>query len=597
MTSRNAIGKVSNCPEMSEITTSQQPSNEPERVPAFTAAISPELFTSSLTASVERRLVIVFLLVFVCIGFGLRTAGLGTESLGEDELNKLQTANEYRENGLSGKNGEHPFLMKGLQTASIVIAEKVNGSSFETVGITRTISEEAALRFPVAVFGTLTIVMLYLLIAALFGRLTGLFAACLWAVEPMAIGFDRVAKEDSLVLFFFLATNYFWIRAQAAAERGNAKWTRFAWAAGICFAGLMASKYYPHLLAIPAAYYLIFQYIKATKWRMESRRWLTFIFVMGMAFLVFNPTILLPETWREMLKFGSEKRIGHDSYEFLGEQYRNQMTAWLSGVPWTFYYVFIAVKTSLTTLVLMVAGLPLFVRRRMGDGRFLLFFWAFMWFLPFTFLGGKFTRYFTLVEPLLLIAAAVSAVFVIEMLFEKIANTGTRVVAVATMLLAVTALPLYNSASWSPHYRMFTNVIGGGDAAAGNYFPHDEFYDADTHEVINFIAANAAQNTTIACETPGLYEHYAKRAGRHDLRIISMSDDEAVATLKPGDMVADVRGRRYFSNRDLVKYLTDYSKPVFISKVHGVDSIYLYRVDTNEINELIRLSALTATRN
>lgn len=582
---------------MSEIATESNKDLMAERLPAVTAAIRPELFASPLAAAIERRLVIVFLLVFVMIGFGLRTAELGSESLGEDELNKLQTANEYRENGLSGKNGEHPFLMKGLQTASIVVAEKINGSSFETVGITRTVSEEAALRFPVAVFGTLTIVMLYLLIAALFGRLTGLFAACLWAVEPMAVGFDRVAKEDSLVLFFFLATNYFWVRAQSAAELGDAKWPRFAWAAAVSFAGLMASKYYPHLLAVPAAYYIIFQYIKATKWRMESRRWLTFIFVMGMAFLVFNPTILLPDTWREMLKFGSEKRIGHDSYEFMGEQYRNQMTAWLSGVPWTFYYVFIGVKTSLTTLILMFAGLPLLLRRRMGDGRFLLFFWGFMWFLPFTFLGGKFTRYFTLVEPLLLIAAAVTCVFFIEKLAVKLSAPKLRAAFIAIVLVAVTALPLYNSAGWSPHYRMFTNVIGGGDAAAGNYFPHDEFYDADTHEVMSFIATNAPQNSTIACETPGLFEHYAQRAGRDDLRIISLSDADDVASLRPGDFVADARGRRYFSNRDLVRYLADRGELIHTSTINGIASAYLYRLNANDVNELTRKSREPSIRN
>ena len=41
---------------------------------------------------------------------------------------------------------------------------------------------------------------------------------------------------------------------------------------------------------------------------------------MGVVFLLLNPTVLLPETWHEMLKYSTESRIGHDSYEFMGHK-------------------------------------------------------------------------------------------------------------------------------------------------------------------------------------------------------------------------------------------------------------------------------------
>ena len=249
------------------------------------------------------------------IGFGLRTNHLGTESLSEDELNKLQTVEEYRLHGLSGKNGEHPFLMKGLQTVSIVAAEKINAV---VASPQYEISEEAALRFPLTLAGTFTILLIFLLASELFGRSIGLVSAILWAVEPMAIGFDRLAKEDSLVLFFFLLTNLFWIRGQTAAERGRPNWLWYIWAAGASFAALMASKYYPFVFPITGAYYAIFQHIPGQKWGLGPKRWLQFAIIIGVVFLILNPTILLPETWREMLKFSTENRIGHDSYEYLG---------------------------------------------------------------------------------------------------------------------------------------------------------------------------------------------------------------------------------------------------------------------------------------
>ncbi|HQZ95073.1 MAG TPA: glycosyltransferase family 39 protein [Pyrinomonadaceae bacterium] len=543
-------------------------------LPTMTAGIRPEQFSDELFFAKNKKIAALILAFFMLIGFGLRVYQLGAESLGEDELNKLQTVAEYRQNGLSGKNGEHPFLMKGVQTVSITAAEKLS----QIAGVP--ISEEGALRFPIALVGTFSALLIFLLVSELFGRSIGLVSAIFWTLEPMAIGFDRIAKEDSFVLFFFLLTMFFWVRGQTKAERGSTNWTWYAWAAAASFAGLMASKYYPHLLSIVGAYYIIFQYIPATKWRMEPVRWVKFITVMGIAFLVLNPTIVLPDTWREMLKFSSESRIGHDSYEFWGDLYTNKMSAWLAGVPWTFYYVFMAVKTTLPILVLFLIGLPFMFRRKLGDGRFLIFFWAFMWFLPFTFLGGKFTRYFTFVEPLLAIVAAVGFYFAAKWLTEKVlSNSQAAGLAQAVLLVGVVATQLTNSLAVAPHFRLFTNKIGGGMAAAGSYFPHDEFYDAASMDVVTAIAANARPNAIVACETPTVFAHYAEKIGRSDINFVSLSDKTAVLTLNTGDLVVLVEGRRYFSNTPFVTLLNSSPVTPIEIKLKGIRAARIYKLD------------------
>ena len=550
-------------------------------LPTTTAGIYPEKFSDNLFFAKNLRIAAVILAVVMTIGFGLRIVDLGAESLGEDELNKLETAHEYRTNGLSGKNGEHPFLMKGLQTLSLAGAENLNRLA------NADISDEAALRFPLALFGTFTALLLFLLLSGLFSRGIALVSAAFWALEPMAIGFDRVAKEDSLVLFFFLLTMLFWTRAQAAAELGRRNWTWYAWAAAASFAGLMASKYYPHLLAIVGAYYIIFQYIPATKWRMEGVRWLKFFVIMGVTFVLLNPTILFPETWREMLKFSSENRIGHDSYEFMGSLYTNKMSAWLSGVPWTFYYVFIAVKTSLPILVLFLVGLPLMFRRKLGDGRFLLFFWAFMWFMPFTFLGGKFTRYFTFVEPLILIVAAVAFCFAVDLISKRVFHrTAASTVFQLATLSAILAVPLYNSLSVTPHFRLFTNSIGGGLESAGSYFPHDEFYDAATGEIVRKLSAEAKNGALVACETPKLFEHYASKVGREDIRFISLSDKTKTAMLETDDYVVLAKGRRYFSNSAYFDFLHHASVKAIDIKLGNISAAEIYRLDNSTANAI-----------
>ncbi|MBV9240545.1 MAG: glycosyltransferase family 39 protein, partial [Acidobacteria bacterium] len=284
-------------------------------LPPTTAAIHPQRSGEDFAFLRNTYVTGIILGILIVAGLGFRMYQLGAESFGEDELNKLETVQDYLQNGLSGNNGEHPFLMKGLQTASLVVADRLNSN---VLSAEEAISPETALRFPVAFIGAFTTLILFLLVRELFGKSIGLASAALWAVEPMAIGFDRVAKEDSLLLFFFLLTCFFWVRSQTLAERGE-NFIKYVWLTGVAFAAVMATKYNPWLLATPAAYYTSYDKMASlSRWGLGGRRWLMFFGLMGVVFLVLNPTILIPQSWHEMVKFSSEGRIAHDSYEFMG---------------------------------------------------------------------------------------------------------------------------------------------------------------------------------------------------------------------------------------------------------------------------------------
>src|SRR5712691_1535787 len=127
---------------------------------------------------------------------------------------------------------------------------------------------------------------------------------------------------------------------------------------------------------------------------------------MGAVFLVCNPSILLPGSWRAILNFTSSRTICHDSYEFLGRLYPHRYTDWLRGEPWYFYLVLMGVKLPLLTFLGSLAGFILLCRKKIGDGRYFVIFWLFFWGLTFMFAGGKFTRYFTAVLPAVMMAAA-----------------------------------------------------------------------------------------------------------------------------------------------------------------------------------------------
>ena len=105
--------------------------------------------------------------------------------------------------------------------------------------------------------------------------------------------------------------------------------------------------------------------------------------------------------------FAGQKLIGHDAYEFMGKLYSHRFTDWLRGIPWYFYHLFMVVKLPVLTVVAFLVGLPLIFRRKLGDGRYFIILWLFLWMMTFSPGGGKFTRYFTTVLPAVLITAAI----------------------------------------------------------------------------------------------------------------------------------------------------------------------------------------------
>jgi len=554
--------------------------------PIITAGLRPDLFAGRGVLTNNRTLVLTALIVLVVAGFGFRVNGLSAEGLSEDELNKLSAVADYRAHGLTGANGEHPMFMKACQAATIILAEKWNNTH-----PANQISSETALRLPGTIFGALTAVLIFLIVAELFGVEVALIAAALWTFDPNAIGFNRIAKEDSFLLFFFLLANVFWLRGQRIAESTNQNPNKYYWATAASYGAMVASKYVPHLFCISICYYWMFQSIPETRWRLGKKRLLTFFVIMGLVFLVLSPTILLPETWKQMGLFAGGKRVGHDGYEFMNKLYPHRFDAWLHGIPVYFYFVFTAVKLPLLTLIGFVAGLPLLFRKKLGDGRYFILFWFMLWVVAFVFPGGKFTRYYTTVLPAVLITSALGIQFVGRWLANGIASfdwmerpNSLRHYVPASFAVIVIVASVINSVQAAPHFRLFTNSIGGGTEWAGFYFPHDEFYDASMRDVIGEIARRARPGARVASESPSLATYYAERDNRPDLICISLSDPDALKQLTPGDFIIVARGRRYFSNDMLTTTIEKYTVPTAEFKLGPTPSANLYQLNESTLS-------------
>ena len=97
-----------------------------------TANINPSPYFREGRIAFGKFAIIGLLIIFVVGGFWLRSTHLSDESLGEDEWKKLESVEDYRAHGLTGANGEHPLLLKGILTISVSAAERWNSTSNPT---------------------------------------------------------------------------------------------------------------------------------------------------------------------------------------------------------------------------------------------------------------------------------------------------------------------------------------------------------------------------------------------------------------------------------------------------------------------------------
>ncbi|MGH9933138.1 MAG: hypothetical protein ACREA9_28470, partial [Pyrinomonadaceae bacterium] len=155
------------------------------------------------------------------------------------------------------------------------------------------------------------------------------------------------------------------------------------------------------------------------------------------------------------------------------------------------------------------------------------------------------------------------------------------------LALIVLAGSLSASVKAAPHFRLYTNTLGGGTAKWGYYFPHDEFYDSSVREVMFEIAKVAGQGAQVASETPGLGDYYAQRANRPDLVCVLLSDPSALQQLREGDFVIVARGRRYFSNESVLSALEQAGSPAFSVSLGGVPSAAVFQLDKKSLEAIV----------
>jgi hypothetical protein len=511
------------------------------------------------------RLEIIVLLLLTLVGLGFRVSNLGAIGFAEDEANKVDAVNAYERGDITA-NAEHPMLMKALMFGSFHVGKSLGRSSAETL-----------FRLPNAIVGALTVVPLFLLTAAFFDRGTGLVAAGLWAVGVNAITYNRIGKEDTLLVFFILFAFYFYLRAKQTDTRKVAARKKNYLLSGISFGLLLASKYFPNYFGLNALYHHNFHVRKREPDEPAGNTPRSFYVALFAAFIIANPPVLLPQVWQYLNAYMGEKLLVHSGYLFADHLYKNNVSGspfW--GTPIYFYLVFMAIKIPLLVLLAFIIGLIVSIKRRAHPSYAFVLFMLFFWIVPYSFIGAKWLRYTLSLLPFVYMAAAIGVVEIIRFVNRQLKTSqAMRAIVAAVLILVFVGVPAVLAYSAGPHYALYTNALAADKV--GYFFPHDEFYDDGLREAIKFVCEGASAGATLAHETPAATHYYLQQFQRPDLISRAISAPEFDVTSVAGQAYFIVqRGRTYFENREKLEFIRGNFKKVQEISVNGMTAAEVF---------------------
>lgn len=243
-------------------------------------------------------LILIFLLAFVLRIFDL---GLNPTSLDWDEASLGYNAYSILKTGKDEYGEFLPISIRSFGDYKPPLYTYFTILPVSVFGLT-----EFSVRLVSSIFGTLSVVVAYLLIRKLFPskkETLYLLFTFLFAVSPWHIQFSRVAFEANLALFWFIAGIYFLFKG---IEKG-----KYTIIAGIAFAFSMYAYHSPRLL-VP----LIIVCFCITYWKNVKEKLASFVLMIVIVCILVSPIFL-------QLSTSTGARLGSvtifNPYERLGQ--------------------------------------------------------------------------------------------------------------------------------------------------------------------------------------------------------------------------------------------------------------------------------------
>jgi len=510
----------------------------------------------------------VVVVVAVLLALTFRASALSTYGLSEDEINKVHAIEQYRAGNVVA-NAEHPMLMKLAMWGSVRLSESWNRIAPPASAI----PIETAIRLPNAIAGAATTLAMFGVADLLFGGAVGAVAATIWAFDVNAIAINRIGKEDTFLLLFFLLAVFCYERAKRIGSFDIPAAQRWYTLSGAAFGLMLASKYMPQSLGI----YAIFNMLTDREPGENKPRLLRYYGAMAAAFLAGNPAIVLPDVWRYAASYVHGDMLAHHGYLYSGALYVTNVPVSPLGVPPTFYLRLLATRVPLVLLAALVPGVIEMVRRRTERGYVLLRVLALFLLVPYSLMAAKFLRYALPMLATVDLVAAVGFVAGIGWLLRKrwlSMATRRTVAALAVAVFFVGLVAAQRSAA--PFYSLFQNGVGTRVDPRGAAFP-EQTYDYGVREAAAAIASVASPSAVVVTDVPAVAAEYFQREGRRDIVVRSLSAD-GVATGVSETWVLVQDEHVTFENQLLVDWLRATRLPWKELRMDDVVALQVFRI-------------------
>jgi hypothetical protein len=484
----------------------------------------------------DRRAGLLVALLLTVLAFAVRVNNIGFNSLSEDEAAKWRAVEEYQHGHFAGVNSEHPMMLKALACLSIEVGKRWN--QFASSHNLPTMRPEGWLRLPNVLFGAATTFVIYLLGRRML-RTAGALAACFfWAVAPIPVAINRLAKEETLLMFFTLLACYFHFRAKQAQTDTATR--RSSYLSAIGFGLSFASQYVVHLFGLNAlAWYLAGKAGLDRKPIVSTR----FFLVIALTFVLVNPVILSPSNLSCIMGWVDHGGASHHGYDFNGALYLNFPSQLFAGVPWYYYFSLLIMKTPIPMLLAIIAGSILLLRRRDSLAFCCFISMGLLQMVGLSVSGGKWIRYSLWVLPFLYLAGG----YAIQEAFRWMRGRRMSPVIAGAAAVLVCGGCFFDLCAWSPYYSFYLNSVGGGARNVARFFSPDEVAESDTRQVAELASRTAPAHARLATARPLSMAWYIERCGRSDIQVTPLYD--RAYGPRSGDLIVLEPSRRFLETQ------------------------------------------------
>jgi hypothetical protein len=514
----------------------------------------------------RAQVVALTLTAIVMVAVTFRTFALATYGLSDDEVTKVRAAEAYSR-GDFGVNAEHPMLMKAAIWGSLGAADTWN----QIAPARYRVPVETAVRLPNAVIGAGTVLVMYGVARAFFGTPVALVAALLLALDPNITSINRLAKEDTFVVFFFLLAVWLYERAKQVGTTDVVRAQRWYLGSAGAFGWMMASKYLPHLYGMYALVNVATLRNAGPNSPIKRR----FFATMAVAFVAANFVSLVPSTWQYMIDYAHGVGLPHHGWPYAHRLWVTDVPISPLGIPPTFYLMLLLTRVPLVTLAGAAVGVVVAVYRRRERGYVFLRVMLVLQIIGYSALAAKFLRYSLPILVLFDLLAAVGIVTVVSWLAKQAKSEGRAFL----MPIAYGALALVLFAGQvqaSPFFSMHRNTLARWLDADGRRFPEGA-YDFGVREAAAHIAASAVPGAEILSDVPEVVRFYLARSSRSDIRVMSFSGSTLYKTrTEQWVMVQDAHV--YFETDPLIALLRMRHAPVAEYRIGDLSVLQLFRI-------------------